>query len=164
MHDRTIGFPIGTLESGNAAKFLTCLKTEIIPFIDTHYHTNADRGISGHSLGGLFTAYCFIHASDLFTRFGINSPSLWWANQQLLNQFESKLSDELNWLKRPTRVFLSVGAEEGSEMVPSMVKLSTLIEEMPCEHLEVTWKVFHETHQSVIPANLCRSLRAPKRC
>jgi hypothetical protein len=39
--------------------FVTCTllgQTEIIPFIDKSYKTNSDRGIAGHSLGGLFTA------------------------------------------------------------------------------------------------------------
>ena len=73
--EKKIGVEKGTIKTGGADKFLVCLKKEIIPFIDKHYKTNSDRGISGHSLGGLFTAYCFLNSDNYFTRFGINSPS-----------------------------------------------------------------------------------------
>lgn len=50
--------PAGALTSGGAANYLIALKTEIIPFVDKNYKTNSDSGITGHSLGGLFTTYC----------------------------------------------------------------------------------------------------------
>ena len=157
--EKNIGFPTGTLQSGNAAKFLNTLKTEIIPFIDHHYNTNQERGISGHSLGGLFTTYCLIHARDLFSKIAINSPSLWWNNENLLRQIESQMKEE-SMPDNPAKVFISVGALEGSAMVPSMVKLSTILNESSDHKLDITWKIFdNETHQSVIAANLCRTLR-----
>jgi predicted alpha/beta superfamily hydrolase len=67
---------------GGAAKFLESLKTEIIPFVDKNYKTNADRGIHGGSLGGLFAAYCLVNSDGYFTRFGISSPSFWWDNKK----------------------------------------------------------------------------------
>jgi predicted alpha/beta superfamily hydrolase len=41
------------LISGGADKFLTSMKTEIVPFVDKNYKTNSDRGIFGHSLGSV---------------------------------------------------------------------------------------------------------------
>lgn len=164
IHDNSmesnIGFPKGTLQSGNASKFLETLKKEIIPFIDKHYKTNNDRGITGHSLGGLFTTYCFLNATDVFTRFGINSPSLWWNKEKLLTQAMQKFKDNETLDMRPSKVFISVGEEEGSSMVPTMLKLSTTLEDMEYKNIDLTWKVFqNETHQSVIPANLSRTLK-----
>jgi predicted alpha/beta superfamily hydrolase len=43
--------PKGGLISGGADKFLTSMKTEIVPFVDKNYKTNSDRGIFGHSFG-----------------------------------------------------------------------------------------------------------------
>jgi predicted alpha/beta superfamily hydrolase len=78
--------PKGGLISGGADKFLTSMKTEIVPFVDKNYKTNSDRGIFGHSFGGLFAAYCLVNSDGYFTRFGISSPALWWDNEKLLNQ------------------------------------------------------------------------------
>ena len=64
----------GKIQSGGAEKFLQCITTEIIPYIDTHYKTTNDRGITGFSFGGLFTAWCFINTKGIFNKFGINSP------------------------------------------------------------------------------------------
>jgi hypothetical protein len=64
--------PKGGLISGGADKFLTSMKTEIVPFVDKNYKTNSDRGIFGHS-GGLFAAYCLVNSDGYFTRFGISS-------------------------------------------------------------------------------------------
>jgi predicted alpha/beta superfamily hydrolase len=52
--EKELGFPDGTLQSGGAEKFLQCMTKEIIPYVEAHYKTNRDRGIAGHSLGGLF--------------------------------------------------------------------------------------------------------------
>jgi predicted alpha/beta superfamily hydrolase len=49
-------------KSGGTAKSLEVLKTEIIPFVDKCYKNNSDRGITGHSMGGLFTAYCLLNS------------------------------------------------------------------------------------------------------
>jgi predicted alpha/beta superfamily hydrolase len=158
--ERNIGFPKGTLQSGNASKFLETLKKEIIPFIDTYYKTNTDRGITGHSLGGLFTTYCFINATDIFTRFGINSPSLWWDEEKLLKQAVLKFEENTTLDMPASKVFISVGEEEGSQMVPEMIKLAITLEDMEYKNVELTWKIFeNETHQSVIPANLSRTLK-----
>lgn len=75
--EKKFGAPKGALQSGGAENFLKCITTEILPYVETHYKTTNDRGITGHSLGGLFTAWCFINTKGVFTRFGINSPSLW---------------------------------------------------------------------------------------
>ncbi len=60
--ETSLKLPGDSLVIGEAAKFLDCIKTEIIPFIDKSYKTNSDRGIAGHSLGGLFTA-CLLFSS-----------------------------------------------------------------------------------------------------
>jgi predicted alpha/beta superfamily hydrolase len=74
--------PKGGLISGGADKFLTSMKTEIVPFVDKNYKTNSDRGIFGHS-GGLFAAYCLVNSDGYFTRFGISSFG---GTMKLLNQ------------------------------------------------------------------------------
>jgi uncharacterized protein len=67
-----------------AAVFLRVIQQEIIPYIDQHYRTDpANRGLGGHSLGGLFTTYAVFHAPETFNKFWIGSPSLRWDHSVL---------------------------------------------------------------------------------
>jgi predicted alpha/beta superfamily hydrolase len=62
--DKKYGAPKGTYKSGGTNKFLESIKTEINPVIDINYKTNSDRGITGSSYGGLFTAYCLVNPQE----------------------------------------------------------------------------------------------------
>jgi predicted alpha/beta superfamily hydrolase len=105
---------------GGAPKFLRVLKNEIIPLIDRSYRTSGDRGIEGVSLGGLFVAYAMFEEPDLFNRYSMISPSLWypWGRE---NQDGMILTREPGFAKQhPTfrkTVYVSVGSEEGSTMI-----------------------------------------------
>jgi len=94
--EKKFGVQNGRIKTGGADKFLECLKKEIVPFIDKHYKTNSNRGISGHSLGGLFAAYCFVNSNSYFTKFGINSPSFQLNEEIFLEPAISKFSDNPN--------------------------------------------------------------------
>lgn len=145
--------------TGGAEKFLQCIKTEIIPYVDAHYKTTNDRGILGHSYGGLFTAYCLLNSKGIFNRYGISSPSLWWNNGEMLKQAESLFSKNKTWDIPSTRVFITVGKKEGPKMVPDMVRFSMLLESKAYKNVSLNWQIFEdETHQSVIPAAINRAL------
>ena len=149
----------GRIQSGGAAKFLQCITSEIIPYVETNYKTTNDRGITGHSLGGLFTTYCLLNSTGVFSRYGINSPSLWWNNDELLNQADSLFIKNKIWDISPVKVFISVGQKEGPQMVPTMVKLSTRLEARAYKNVSLTWHIFQdETHLSVFPASLSKTL------
>ena len=161
--DEYYGLPKGSFKTGGAEKFLKSIKTEIIPFVDKNYKTNNDRGISGHSLGGLFTSYCLINSDGYFTRFGIHSPILSWNKEELLNQAfkknENSYDSEIEWNIPPTKVFVSVGKLEGLGMIPAMTKLRTYLEDWNSDKIDLEWYVFeNEKHFSVISANLSRTL------
>ena len=146
-------------KTGGAAKFLESLKTEIIPFIDKNYKTNADRGIRGGSLGGLFVAYCLVNSDGYFTRFSISSPSFWWDNEKLLNQAVKQFTENKTWDLPPTKVYISVGGQEGKTMVPTMMKFSKYLENSNYENINLKWQIFDgESHISVQPANLRKTI------
>lgn len=150
--EKKFGVQNGTIKTGGAQNFLNCLKQEIIPFIDKHYKTNSVRGISGHSLGGLFTAFCFINSDNYFTKFGINSPSFQLNEDLLLEPALSKFTSDQNWTIAPTKVFISTGENESSEMVSNMIKFSTHLEKRNYKNVDMNWHIYkNETHTSVIP-------------
>ncbi|MBW6498576.1 MAG: hypothetical protein K0B09_09325 [Bacteroidales bacterium] len=162
LHDRTLekqrDIPEGTFQSGGADDFLECLKTEIIPFIDKHYKTNTDRGIAGHSIGGLFAAWCLINSDGYFTRFGISSPSLWWDNGKVLNQAVLQFTNNKTWDIPPSKVFICVGENE-KFMVPFMEKFKSHLETADYENIELKWQIFvGETHLSAWPASTSKTI------
>jgi len=157
--EKQFGLPKGSVKSGGAAKFLDCIKTEIIPFVDENYKTNTDRGISGHSVGGLFTAYCFLNSDGFFTRFGINSPSFLWNEEKLLNQAVLQYTKNKTWDIPPTKVFISVGEMERPGMVAATEKFSSYIESNDYENIDLNRQIFeNESHFSVMPAMLSRTI------
>jgi len=157
--EKQFGFPKGTIQSGGSPRYLEALKTEIIPFVEKNYKTTTDRGISGHSLGGLFTSYCLLNSDGFFTRFGINSPSLMWNNNELLNHFIAKIENKTGWDLPPTKIFISVGELEGSKMVPAMLTLSMKLEDLYDDNIDLDWQIFqNETHLSVEAASMNRTL------
>ena len=69
----------GRPDEGKAEQFADFLRQELIPHVDANYRTVAgDRAYYGHSYGGLFGVWSLMYESDLFNRYVILSPSLWW--------------------------------------------------------------------------------------
>ena len=113
--------PDGSPGFGGADAFLRVLKEEIIPLVDGTYRTTSDRGIQGHSLGGLFVAYAMLEAPDLFTRYAMTSPSLWWNDRMLITR-EPEFATQHPVF--PKHVFLSIGSDEGSGMAAVMYQFA----------------------------------------
>ena len=152
----SLGLPEGSLSSGGGPVFLNVIRKEIIPFIEKEYKTNSDRGISGHSFGGLFAGYCLLSAPDLFDRYGINSPSFWWNNEEMFNM-EKTFSEHHQSL--PVQIFMSCGSLEGKLMVPVMTAFADSLRSRNYKGLNLTTHIFEdETHHSVIPATISRTL------
>ena len=69
----------GRPAKGKAENFAQFLRTELIPKIDAEFRTvEGDRSYYGHSYGGLFGVWSLMYESDLFNRYVILSPALWW--------------------------------------------------------------------------------------
>lgn len=154
---RNFDQPVEAVQSGGGPGFLEVLRQEVIPFIEGTYTTSGDRGLSGHSFGGLFATYVLFAAPDLFQRYGINSPSLWWNDGET---FAAEAAFAETHEALPAHVFLSVGSEEGRTMVPPLERLGDTLRSRGYEGLTVDAVVFQdETHTSVVPAMMARTLR-----
>ena len=147
----------GSLISGGGQNFLGIMKNEIIPFVEKNYKTNKDKGIAGHSLGGLFAVYCLLQEPTLFNRYGINSPFLAWDNNKMfkIEKSFSETNQKLN-----AQVFISVGSREGESMVSKMTAFADSLKRHNYLELTLTSQIFdNETHVSVLPASISRTLR-----
>ena len=149
-------FKIPVTASGGASTFLVMLESQLMPLIEKHYKTNDERGLFGHSLGGLFGSYCLIHRPGLFQKYSLNSPSLWWNNGELIPQIDAltrdkEISKEI--------IFLSAGSSEGSFMITPVERFEkSLKNKFP--GIKLTYKIFDdETHLSVVPVVISRTLK-----
>ncbi len=144
-------------KSGEARAFLTFIRDELIPFLEAEYRTDpADRGLGGHSLGGLFTTYALLNEPALFTRYWVGSPSLWWDNGV---SFSWIAPAKAAAVKPHGRAYITVGSEESDVMVVPMKKLDVSLR-ANFSNLSVGAQVFpEETHVSVIGAAISRAFR-----
>jgi predicted alpha/beta superfamily hydrolase len=145
--------------SGGADKFLRVIREEIIPYIDHTYRTNQDRGLAGHSFGGLFVAYALFHQPDLFSRYLISSPSLDWDDEEIFRE-----ETQFYHSAHPThsaKIFICGGSLEPDPMIPDIERLKALLVQRNYTGWQVSEQIFsNETHLSVLPFALSRGLRA----
>jgi predicted alpha/beta superfamily hydrolase len=99
------------VRTGGAAKFLSALKTEVVPFIEKHFRASSERVFVGYSYGGLFGGYVLFHEPGLFQGYLLGSPSFWWDYGALFRD-EKQYADTHKDLA--ARVFLSYGSLEDS--------------------------------------------------
>lgn len=145
--------------TGEGAAFLNSLVEVIMPAIDSRYRTDpGDRSIFGHSLGGLFALFALLERPDVFRRYIVSSPSLWWDNGVLL-RLESQFARDHRSL--PKRVFMSVGAEEAADMHERFRPFADSLMSRQYQGLDLTAVVFpEETHLSVFATAFVRGVRA----
>jgi predicted alpha/beta superfamily hydrolase len=73
-------------QSGGADKFLSFMRDELFPFIETNYKAdNKNRVLMGCSLGGLITLYALFTHTDMFTGYVAASPAYSWGRDILYN-------------------------------------------------------------------------------
>jgi predicted alpha/beta superfamily hydrolase len=154
---KMMNIPEGKLKSGGAELFLNTLQKDLMPFIDKNYKTTTKQGISGHSLGGLFAGYCLIKKPDLFKNYGINSPSFWWNNNEMVT-IENTCAKENTTIS--ANVFFSAGALEGDMMISPMNAFMNALKSHNYKGLQITSHIFEdETHISVVAACSSRTLK-----
>jgi predicted alpha/beta superfamily hydrolase len=98
---------------GQADQYGRMIIEELKPFIDNEYLTKTEReftGIGGSSLGGLVSFHLGLKRPDVFSRLAVMSPSVWWANNQIIRE-TAKLGERL-----PLRIWLDIGKREGSRI------------------------------------------------
>lgn len=76
--------------SGGGEKFIEHLEKELFPYISSHYRVGNSRVLIGHSLGGLLAMEILLNHGQLFNKYIVIDPSMWWDNEKLLEQFRSQ--------------------------------------------------------------------------
>jgi len=97
-------------QSGGADKFLSFMRDELFPFIETNYKADKNnRTLMGCSLGGLFTLYALFTQPELFTGYAAASPAVGW-DGEVLYKYEKAFAEKK--LSKPLRVYMTVGDVE----------------------------------------------------
>lgn len=94
--------------AGHSDRFISFIEKELQPYIDKNYKTSSSKTIIGQSLGGLLETEILLKKPQLFNKYIIVSPSLWWDNGSLLNQDSEILNADYNV---NTVVYIAVGKE-----------------------------------------------------
>ncbi|WNG22612.1 carbohydrate esterase [Cystobacter fuscus] len=105
-----VPFPPNYPNAGRADAYGRFLVEELKPLIDNTYRTRRDAastGLAGSSLGGLVSLYLGLEYPNTFTRLGVISPSVWWADRDILQRVE-QLGGPL-----PLRIWEDIGTDEG---------------------------------------------------
>lgn len=145
--------------SGGAAAFLDTLEHDIIPLIERTYRTDpADRGLLGHSMGGLFALYTLVERPGLFNRIVAASPAIGWDHRLLFARARAQLKS----LPRPVRLDLSAGDEPdvyGHDISGDTIAFAQLLDELKVPQLEHRYTYFPgENHNSIRPVSFPHGL------
>ena len=97
-------------ETGGAEKYLSFLRDEVFPFVETSYRADAERRVlSGLSFGGLFGVYVLVTAPETFDAYILTSPSLWF-DQKVMFAMEEAYAANNKDMK--AKVYMATGDQE----------------------------------------------------
>lgn len=100
--------------AGHSDLFIQFIEKELQPFIGNQFKVNEQKMLIGQSLGGLLATEILFKRPQLFTKYFITSPSLWWDNHSLLIQTEKYLLNETSFTPD---VYIAVGKDEDKIMI-----------------------------------------------
>jgi len=105
-------YPGPELKEAEGPEYMRFIVEVVKPYIDRTYRTLPDRdhtAIVGSSMGGLITHYALLAYPEVFSKYGVFSPS-YWASPELVARAEKTP------VPAGTRIYLFVGHLEGAIM------------------------------------------------
>ena len=132
------------IQSGGADKFLSFMKEELFPFIETNYRAKADdRVLMGCSLGGLFTIYAMFTHTDMFRGYAAASPAIGW-DDDVLKKYEKQFATKS--ITNPIRLYMTVGDVERNKR--GFEKMATFLSQQHYTNVSISHKVLENTGHS----------------
>lgn len=129
-----------------ADDFLQFIKTELIPHIESKYAVNQnDRGLLGHSNGGVFCTWVLRQEPELFQKIGISSPWLGYKDKSLFK--DEKLLTNIKNLKN-LKIFISSGALESKSFISNSEQLFNLLKAN--ENIRVSNLLFENEYHTTV--------------
>ena len=147
-------------DTGHALTYLAFIRDQVLPRLRADWRTS-ETWLVGHSFSGLFGLRTLFHAPDLFDKYLLASPSIWWDERVMLDLEDdfAATHDDLQ-----AKVFLTAGRDEdsltGFNMCENMVEMATRLEGRNYPGLTIGHAILPvESHSSTIGAALSRGIR-----
>lgn len=142
--------------TGGAPDFSEFIEKELFPFVDKNYRIKKeDRAIYGHSYGGLFGSYLLLNKPNLFNRYLLLGPSLWFKDKILVKQASNtKLK-----LNKNVEFYMGSGEEE-FRIDDFQVEFINFLKEKNIQKLHIKSEVIeNETHRTIFGVGFTNGLR-----
>jgi predicted alpha/beta superfamily hydrolase len=147
-------------QSGGGPRFVEFIADELIPAIEETYRGDGERVLVGHSYGGLFAAWTMLSRPELFRRYLVVSPSLWYKDHMMLDFAKLYVKSHTELI---ADAFFTVGDREVNErwnMPADLENFYVTLTDKPLSVFRSELFIWEgETHNSVFPAALTRGLR-----
>lgn len=150
-----VGNRLATDPTGGAKEFALFLSDELFPLMEETYRIDpANRGIFGHSYGGLFGTYVLLNRPEMFQKYLLLSPSLWYDNRLMLSEV---LKKEPKFSK--TKLYMGSGELEGriDDMQEEFIR--SLRRKKPANLTFRSEVLNNETHRTIFGRGLTNGLR-----
>jgi uncharacterized protein len=142
--------------TGGSEKFIDFIASELQPFIEKKFRTTPSKTIIGQSLGGLLATEILFKKPQLFNKYIIVSPSLWWDNESLLKVPPKFLNPRFDNM---ISVFIAFG-KEGKIMETDAKSLVEILKLNP-KKIKITSEYFtDENHASIMHNAVYKGLEA----
>jgi predicted alpha/beta superfamily hydrolase len=141
---------------GGAKAFRSFIRRELMPQVKARYRTGKETAIVGESLAGLFVVETFLLEPDLFDTYIAVDPSLWWNDQQLVNDAARHFRA---WPKLARTLYLASSDEK--EIAETTQKLATILGRVAPS--TVHWhyeKMPEEKHSTIFHPAALKAFRA----
>jgi predicted alpha/beta superfamily hydrolase len=144
------------LGKAEGVAYLDFIVKTVKPFIDAGWRTQPERehtALIGSSLGGLISHAALLWHGDVFSRYGLFSPSYWAAPQLFDDTAKAKLP-------AGTRVHLYCGGREGGSMAGQTRRMhKVLARQLPPEQLSLNIAPEAEHNEAAWRAELPGALK-----
>ena len=158
--------------SGGASNFMKFIDEELKPFINKKYPTEKNNTIVGHSTGGLFVLFSYLHHENSFDNYLAIDPSLWWDSESLVKETQELLD---NGDRKEKSLYIAVANSIGESMDTAKVRADRTV---PTEQIRANlnfhdllvknrntlnykWEYFEdEDHGSIVVPALYNGLRS----
>jgi predicted alpha/beta superfamily hydrolase len=144
--------------TGGAQNFLSFIKNELIPVIESQYLSDTlNRGYVGYSYGGLFGTYILSIEPQLFQKYLLGSPSMVYDNYLMIERLKESDPDKL---KSVNSIFITVGEKEGGDQLKGFADLRDLFLTMKLPSLNLECIIIgDERHRSALFPTFIKGIR-----
>ena len=140
--DKITVYAEGAPASGGADHFLAFIEHELLPLVEKEYRVDtSNRGFIGSSYGGLFAAWTMVNRPELFQRYIMTSPALYWDDYLFFKQ------EEELWQKSHTlnaKVYVSAGEKELEPFLQSVIRFRERFTAHNYKGFEFTFHIMRE--------------------